>query len=94
MAIPKKDLDELLHANVITSETVRDIEQYYLSKKQQSVNPLLAIFGALGGILVGLGIILIFAHNWDNFSRHIKTLLAFTPLLPVSYTHLTLPTKA
>nr|WP_322624953.1 DUF2157 domain-containing protein [uncultured Flavobacterium sp.] len=81
MAIPKKDLDELLHANVITSETVRDIEQYYLSKKQQSVNPLLAIFGALGGILVGLGIILIFAHNWDNFSRHIKTLLAFTPLL-------------
>lgn len=81
MAIPKKDLDELLHANVITPETVRDIEQYYFTRKQQSANPLLAIFAALGGILVGLGIILIFAHNWDNFSRHAKAILAFTPLL-------------
>ncbi|MFP9114977.1 DUF2157 domain-containing protein [Flavobacterium sp. RHBU_3] len=81
MAIPKKDLDELLHANVITPQTVWDIEQYYLTKKQQQANPLLAIFAALGGILVGLGIILIFAHNWDNFSRQVKTILAFTPLL-------------
>lgn len=81
MAIPKKDLDELQHANVITPETVRNIEQYYFAKKQQASNPLLAIFGALGGILVGLGIILIFAHNWDNFSRQIKTVLAFTPLV-------------
>lgn len=81
MAIPKKDLDELLRANVITPETVRDIEDYYISKKQEQGNPLLAIFAALGGILVGLGIILIFAHNWDNFSRQVKTLLAFTPLL-------------
>lgn len=81
MSILKKDLDELLQANVITPQTVWDIEQYYLTKKQQQPNPLLAIFAALGGILVGLGIILIFAHNWDNFSRHVKTTLAFTPLL-------------
>ncbi|MFP9097414.1 DUF2157 domain-containing protein [Flavobacterium sp. RHBU_24] len=81
MPIPKKDLDELLHANVISPETAGAIHNYYHDKKATAANPLLAIFGALGGVLVGLGIILIFAHNWDNFSRQVKTLLAFTPLV-------------
>jgi uncharacterized membrane protein len=81
MPIPKKDLDELLHANVISPDTARAIHNYYQDKKATAANPLLAIFGALGGVLVGLGIILIFAHNWDNFSRQVKTFLAFAPLV-------------
>jgi len=39
------------------------------------------IFGVLGALLVGLGIILILAHNWDDLSRSMKTILAFTPLV-------------
>jgi len=81
MPLHKKDLDELLHANVISPDTAQAIHNYYKGKKATASNPLLAIFGALGGVLVGLGIILIFAHNWDNFSRTVKTFLAFTPLV-------------
>lgn len=38
-------------------------------------------FGVVGALLVGLGIILIFAHNWDNLSKPIKTAISFIPLL-------------
>ncbi len=78
----KKDLAELLAHNVISLTTARDIERYYDSKKQQPTgNLLLIIFGIAGSALAGLGIILIFAHNWDNFTKPVKTGLAFLPLV-------------
>lgn len=76
-----KDLPELVEKNVITASTAKEIEQYYALKPKAENTNLLAIFGSLGGILVGLGFILIFAHNWDTFSRTYKTLLALLPLL-------------
>ena len=42
---------------------------------------LIIVFGVLGAILVGLGMVLIIAHNWDDLSRMTKTGLAFLPLL-------------
>ena len=35
----------------------------------------------LGATLVGLGTILIIAHNWDDLGRTVKTVFAFIPLL-------------
>lgn len=76
-----KDLSELINAGVITQETARNIEEYYLNKKDSSTNRLFIVFGILGAILVGLGIILIIAHNWDELSRNTKSYLAFLPLI-------------
>lgn len=76
-----KDLPELVANNVITASTAKDIENYYALKKEPQGNALLTIFGSLGAILVGLGIILIFAHNWDDFSKFTKTCLAILPLI-------------
>ncbi len=42
---------------------------------------MLLVFSILGAALVGLGVILIIAHNWDDLSRPIKSLLALVPLL-------------
>ena len=75
-----KELPELIAHKVITPETARDIEKYFAQKKQPQGNILLTVFGALGAILVGLGIILIFAHNWDTFPKVVKTMLALLPL--------------
>ncbi|RMA57188.1 DUF2157 domain-containing protein [Ulvibacter antarcticus] len=77
----EKDLDELVEANVISSEVSSNISQYYTHKKSDSPNRLFTIFGVLGSLLVGLGIILILAHNWDDFSRSVKTIWAFIPLV-------------
>lgn len=76
-----KELPELISNNVITPQTAKDIERYYAIKKQpEGSTTLLTVFGGLGAILVGLGIILIFAHNWDTFPKGIKTMLALLPL--------------
>ncbi|RBN51765.1 DUF2157 domain-containing protein [Flavobacterium psychrolimnae] len=75
------ELEELLQANVVTTETAEKIREYFHQKKEENHNRLSSIFGILGAILVGLGIILVFAHNWDNLSRLIKIILSFLPLL-------------
>ena len=77
----QKDIDELLKAQVISPEIAERIQVYYKQKGSSSINKLFVVFGILGAILVGLGIILIIAHNWDNLSKQFKTAFAFLPLL-------------
>lgn len=74
-------LPELIEAGIISPETADAIEAYYEKKRESSPNRILIAFGILGALLTGLGIILIVAHNWDNFSQVTKTFLAFLPLL-------------
>ncbi len=76
-----KDLVDLERASVITPDIAAHIKHFYAQKEAQSGNRLLTIFGVLGACLVGLGILLIIAHNWDDLSRSLKTALAFLPLL-------------
>ncbi len=74
-------LDELVNAGIITTDTADSIRAYYRGKSHQTQNRLFLAFGILGALLVGLGIILIIAHNWDDLPRTIKTGLAFLPLV-------------
>ena len=74
------DLPEMRDQGVITEEVEQRIRLWYKEKETAKPNRLLIVSGVLGALLVGLGIILILAHNWDNFSNLLKTALAFTPL--------------
>lgn len=76
-----KDTPELVEAGVISQQTADNIQHYYNSKGGQSQNKLLVVFGILGAVLVGLGIILIIAHNWDELSKITKLCVAFLPLV-------------
>jgi uncharacterized membrane protein len=77
-----KELSELVEQQVISHDTAERIRQHY-SKKQQPDSPsrIVIIFGILGALLTGLGIILIIAHNWDQFAKTHKLGVAFLPLL-------------
>lgn len=77
----QNDIKELLDAGVITDDTARRIEEYYRGRPSPANNRLLAIFAVLGSVLIGLGIILILAHNWDDLSRTVKTAISFMPLV-------------
>lgn len=77
----KTQLTELLEANIITDDIAQKITTFYHTKQDPKPNRLFAIFGVLGTLLSGLGIILIIAHNWDDISRSSKTILAFLPLI-------------
>lgn len=76
-----KDLPELLEKEVISKDVANRIKAYYKLKNEGKPNRLFTVFGVLGATMVGLGIILILAHNWDDFSRTIKTVWAFLPLV-------------
>lgn len=76
-----KEIPELLAAGVITKETASKIQDYYNGKANPLTNKLFIVFGILGAILVGLGVILILAHNWDELSRTTKVIFAFLPLV-------------
>ncbi len=77
----QNDLDELRESNIIDAETESRIRAYYAAQKNNSTSRLLVVFSLLGALLVGLGITLIVAHNWDNLSKSSQTTLAFLPLL-------------
>jgi len=76
-----KELRDLVSNDVISHEVASKIETYFLIKQEQTPNRLFTVFGVLGSLLVGLGVILILAHNWDDFARSTKTILAFLPLV-------------
>ena len=77
-----KELPELITAGLISPKTAEQIKTYYRQKeKGQSdgrANTLLVI---LGTVLVGLGIILMVAHNWDDLSRPVKLFFSFIPVI-------------
>ena len=77
----QKDLNDLVKDQVISQETSLQISAWYEMKKQHSGNRLMIAFGILGGILVGLGIILIIANQWDNIHKHTQSFLALVPVL-------------
>ena len=77
----EKDIPALIKAGIISPETAQQIQEYYKIKSGSTSNRLFIVFGILGAILVGLGIILIIAHNWDKLSRFSKTIFAFFPLV-------------
>jgi uncharacterized membrane protein len=75
------ELRHLIHAQVITEETAQKIKEYYRTQPSQSSNRLFVVFAILGSLLVGLGIVLILAHNWDELSKGVKLAVGSFPLL-------------
>jgi Predicted membrane protein (DUF2157) len=75
------DLDELLSQQIITNDEAARIRDYYGRKPKSGNNRLVIIFGVFGSLLVGMGLVLIIAHNWDNLMKPIKLSIALFPLL-------------
>lgn len=75
-----KEIEKLKRENVIDAETAERISKYYESKEDNQPSRLVLLFGVLGAILSGLGLLLIVAHNWDMLSKWTKTSIAFAIL--------------
>jgi uncharacterized membrane protein len=76
-----KELPDLIQAQIITEDTAQRIKDYYEQRPEQSANRLFIVFGILGSLLVGMGIVLIIAHNWDTLSKIAKLAVGFLPLV-------------
>ncbi len=83
MAKFEEEIQTLEEKGIISKSTAENIRQYYANSEDldKGTNRLLLAFGILGAILIGLGIILIVAHNWDSFGKVTRLCFAFAPLL-------------
>lgn len=70
----------MLQSDVISEETAVRIRKYYYENPGSANHRLIVIFGILGALLSGMGVILIMAYNWVDLSTNAKTIIAFTPL--------------
>ena len=52
-----------------------------LQRQARSTHWAMVLFGILGAVLIGGGIILLLAHNWDQLSRPARVAVAFAPLV-------------
>lgn len=78
----EQELPKLIDENVVPNSVADQIRDYYgFDSSARRVPMILMIFGTVGAVLVGLGIILLFAHNWDQLSRPSRTVLSFAPLI-------------
>lgn len=77
-----RELPELVRSQVLDEASAERLREHYGPAPQQRRRSLgLVICAALGALLIGLGIILLLAHNWAELSRLQRTLLSFAPLL-------------
>lgn len=74
-------LPELVERGLITAEQAARIRVEYAPSQAQRADRSTVLFSLLGGLLVGAGIVLLVAHNWDQLPRLARTVLAFVPLL-------------
>ena len=90
----KDFLDDCRKEQIIDESTVDKIFAHFLFRQKQLAsnqqvtaqnrgndNSLIITVGIIGVVLIGFGIIYLFAHNWDQLSRFSKTILSFIPVI-------------
>jgi uncharacterized membrane protein len=77
-----QQLPLLIENEIIPSETAEKIKHYFGEVEEKpDFNIAFLLAGILGAVLIGGGIILIFAYNWENLSKTWRTILSFLPLI-------------
>ena len=77
----KKEVHILREEGVLESDVAERLVRYYAERTSTGLPWMMTIFSILGALLIGGGIILLFAHNWDELSRPVRTVLSLTPLM-------------
>ncbi|MDP1588580.1 MAG: DUF2157 domain-containing protein, partial [Prosthecobacter sp.] len=73
--LPHWEKDGLLTADA--AHTLR--ERHVVDESQPGLAQI--VMGSLGALLIGTGLIAVIGYNWDDFSRQVRLLFAFLPLL-------------
>ncbi|PPD43667.1 MAG: hypothetical protein CTY15_08980 [Methylocystis sp.] len=74
-------LPDLLRDGTIDADSASRIRSRYGDVEEGGQSRAIVLFGILGAALIGGGIILLIAHNWDGFGRPLRAALSLAPLL-------------
>jgi uncharacterized membrane protein len=76
------ELPELVASGVLSAENAEALRQHYAAEVPTEPRRIGFVLSAiLGSLLIGAGIILLVAHNWDFLSRPVRCVLALAPLV-------------
>lgn len=75
-------LPNLVEEGLLTPQLAEQLRQRFpvATEEGRSARLVTLVIGVLGSALIGSGIILLLAHNWDDLSRAARTVIALTPL--------------
>jgi uncharacterized membrane protein len=77
-----EELPVLVNRGVLSAESVEKIHGYYGTVGRHDGRRLMMrLFGVLGAALIGSGIILLLAHNWEELSRPVRAAVSVIPLV-------------
>lgn len=77
-----EELPMLVAQGVLTPETERRLRAHYGPvEPARPARLAVVLFAILGSLLIGAGIILLLAHNWEALSRPARAVLSFLPLV-------------
>jgi len=74
-----KEIDLWRQLELVDAETAEKLRSRYTQAKNNNI--LIILFSVIGALLIGAGIILIGAKNWDYFPIPLRAVIAFLPLL-------------
>jgi uncharacterized membrane protein len=78
------ELPELQRQGVLDADTAERLRGHYATTATQETTGVAwgrLLSAILGAALVGLGVILLVAHNWDGWPRGMRVAVSFAPLL-------------
>jgi uncharacterized membrane protein len=76
------EIPKLIQGGVVSEETAERLRDHYGPAKVMSTARLaIVLCSTLGAALIGAGIILLLAHNWEGLGRPLRALLSFLPML-------------
>ena len=75
-----EELPALVREGVLPEETAEKLRQHYGPMiKADGRRLMVVLFGILGAVLIGGGIILLLAHNWEELTRPLRAAISFAP---------------
>jgi len=77
-----KELPDLVSKGVLAQPAADRLREHYGDIKSVDKKWFVIILcSVLGALLIGLGIILLFGHNWEELSRPVRAVLSLLPLM-------------
>lgn len=77
-----QEFPDLVSKGVLSQTTADKLREHYGEiKSAEKKWFVIVLCSVLGASLIGLGIILLFAHNWEEFSRPVRAVLSLLPLV-------------
>ena len=76
----QNEIETWVRAGIIDDRQARAIRGHYPSQEESASWGRIA-FGVAGGVLIGLGVILLFAYNWEKMHKFAKLAVVFMALI-------------